>query len=267
MAESSIRLSFFLGLFFLFAFLEIVFPKRKSVSSKVERWSATAMLTLINTLSTRFLFPLGAVGVSIYAQNQNIGLFSQYESSSSWWFILSSIIFLDFIIYLQHVLFHHIGFLWQFHRVHHAEKDLDVSSGIRFHTIEILLSMAIKSLVILVFGLPPSAILIFEIILNGMAMFNHSNLRLNLRFDNSLRNVIVTPDMHRIHHSIVPKEAHSNFGFNLSIWDLIFNTYTAKPQSPQETLILGDPHQETPSQQSIWFLLSYPFKNFKKKGN
>ncbi|RAP34301.1 hypothetical protein DID80_07425, partial [Candidatus Marinamargulisbacteria bacterium SCGC AAA071-K20] len=146
------------------------------------------------------------------------------------------------------------------HKVHHAEKDLDVSSGLRFHTIEMLISMLIKSLVIIAIGIPVKAVLVFEIILNGMAMFNHSNLFIPVKIDNWLRKLVVTPDMHRIHHSVDMKEANSNFGFNLSVWDFLFRTFTKDPKQTHETIELGEPGSKDVNKQSLWWILTYPFR-------
>jgi sterol desaturase/sphingolipid hydroxylase (fatty acid hydroxylase superfamily) len=260
MTESQLRLSIFLGLFLLFYILEALFPRRKLVTSKKYRWIHNVSLMVLNTFAIRLIFPLGAIGTSLLATVLGWGLLQDFSYNSSWWAILGYIIFLDFCIYIQHILFHKVGFIWRLHRVHHAEKDLDVSSGMRFHTIEMILSMVIKSVIIVAIGIPVNAVLYFEIILNGMAMFNHSNLFIPAKIDKVLRKLFVTPDMHRIHHSVDIKEANTNFGFNLSIWDYLFRTVTENPKQPQETIELGEPSTKDVEKQSLWWILTYPFK-------
>ena len=218
---------------------------------------------VINTIILRLLFPLGAVGAGILAEHHQWGVLNNISTQSLFIksiLIILSILWLDLCIYIQHILFHKVPILWKLHRVHHADQDLDVTSGTRFHTLEMILSMIYKTIIIMICGISPLAVLLFEIILNGMALFNHSNLYILPKLEKCLRYFIVTPDMHRIHHSIHPKEAHSNFGFNLSWWDYIFSSYTAKSKENQNTMTLGDPHATQHTKQSLFWLLIYPFK-------
>ena len=236
--EPTIRLSFFLGIFAVMAVWEILAPRRILTVSKVMRWSNNLGLVFLNSVILRFLFPAAAVGVAAFATENGWGLLNYYHAP---YFIavLLSVVAMDFIIYLQHVLVHAVPALWRLHRVHHADLDFDVTTGSRFHTIEIILSMLIKFATIIVLGPPVVAVVIFEVVLNGMAMFNHSNVRLPLGLDRVIRTLLVTPDMHRVHHSVEDNETNSNFGFNLSIWDRIFGTYIDQPREGHEKMTIG----------------------------
>ena len=213
--EVTIRLSFFLGVFAVMAMWEFIAPRRALTVSKIVRWSNNLGLVFLNSFIVRLLFPAAAVGMAALASEQGWGIFNYYQTS----FVVAvivSVIAMDFVIYLQHVMVHAVPVLWRLHRVHHADPNFDVTTGARFHPIEIILSMLIKMAVITVLGPPVLAVVIFEVLLNATAMFNHSNVRLNLTFDKFLRLFVVTPDMHRVHHSVEDDEANSNFGFNLS---------------------------------------------------
>ena len=236
--EATIRLGSFLGIFALMACWEILAPRRKLTQPKGSRWLNNIGLVVFNTSLLRVVFPLAAVGVAEYAQLLQWGLFNLVEVHPAI-ALLVSIIVLDAAIYLQHVMFHAIPLLWRLHRVHHADLDFDVTTGARFHPIEILLSMLIKFAVILLLGPPLAAVVIFEVILNAMAMFNHSNVRMPLALDAVLRRLIVTPDMHRVHHSHLADETNSNFGFNLSVWDRVFGTYRAQPAAGHTDMVIG----------------------------
>ncbi len=257
--EPAIRLSFFLGIFAVMAIWELVAPRRALTVSKVVRWSNNLGLVFLNSFIVRIIFPTAAVGVAAFATENGWGLLNYYSLPFALSIVLS-VVAMDFIIYLQHVLVHAVPALWRLHRVHHADLDFDVTTGSRFHTIEIIISMLIKFATIIVLGPPIVAVVIFEVILNGMAMFNHSNVRLPLRLDRVLRLFVVTPDMHRVHHSVEDNETNSNFGFNLSIWDRVFGTYIDQPREGHEKMAIGIHTYRDPKQVS-WLpgMLSLPF--------
>jgi len=224
-----IRPSVFVALFFLFALAETRLPLSQRKTSRLRQWSTNICLAIINSLFLKLLVPLLAVGVALYANEHKVGLFNQLDLPYFVGVILS-LLLLDLLIYAQHLLFHKVPFLWRLHRMHHTEIGLDVSSALRFHPIEMILSMLIKMSFVLLMGVPIEAVIIFEILLNGFALFNHSNLKLPSALDKLLRKLIVTPEVHWIHHSPISQETNSNYGFNLIIWDKIFSTYIDKPQ-------------------------------------
>ncbi|MET0048222.1 MAG: sterol desaturase family protein [Sedimenticola sp.] len=236
--EVAIRLSFFIAVFAVIAGWELLAPRRELTVSKGGRWVSNLGIVALNTAIVRLLFPTAAIGVALFAQQQGWGLFN-YLQAPPWIAVVASVVILDFMIWLQHVVVHAIPLLWRLHRVHHADLDYDVTTGARFHPIEILLSMLIKFAVILLLGPPVLAVVAFEIILNAMAMFNHGNIRLPAALDAVLRLLLVTPDMHRVHHSVEDDETNSNFGFNLSIWDRMFGTYKAEPRDGQLGMTIG----------------------------
>jgi sterol desaturase/sphingolipid hydroxylase (fatty acid hydroxylase superfamily) len=236
--ETVIRLGSFLGVFAIMALWEILAPRRNLTQPKGYRWLNNIGLVVFNTALLRVVFPVAAVGVAEYAQLQQWGLFNRMDVDP-FAALLVSVILLDMAIYLQHVMFHAVPLLWRLHRVHHADLDFDVTTGARFHPVEILLSMLIKFGVIVLLGPPLAAVVIFEVLLNAMAMFNHSNVRLPLVLDKLLRRLIVTPDMHRVHHSHLADETNSNFGFNLSVWDRLFGTYRAQPAAGHTGMVIG----------------------------
>ncbi|MDH5594024.1 MAG: sterol desaturase family protein [Gammaproteobacteria bacterium] len=236
--EKTIRLGFFLGVFTVMALFEVIAPRRALSHSKIVRWGNNLGLTIFNTFVLRVLFPTAAVGMALFAQEQGWGVFNYYPIASPV-AIIASVIVMDFFIYIQHVMVHAIPLLWRLHRVHHADLDYDVTTGARFHTLEIILSMGIKFAVILLLGPPIVAVVMFEIILNATAMFNHSNVRIPEAIDKILRSFIVTPDMHRVHHSIADDEANSNFGFSLPWWDRLFGTYRAQPRGGHAGMTIG----------------------------
>ena len=202
------------------------------------RWTNNLGLVVIDTIVLRLSFPILAVGLALVAQDRGWGLFNIIDLPG-WVAILVSIIVLDLVIYLQHVLFHAVPALWRLHRMHHADLEFDVTTGLRFHPVEILLSMGIKLAVVMALGPPAVAVLIFEVLLNATAMFNHSNVRLPTFVDRALRLIVVTPDMHRVHHSIRPEETNSNFGFNLPWWDRLLGTYKAQPKAGHAGMSIG----------------------------
>ena len=254
------RFFILLAIFFLMAFSEQIWAKRKLIFAKNKRWRANIYVAFVSTLLLTLIFPTGSVGAALLAKKLQFGLFHWISFPSDLLKIILSIVFLDLIIYFQHWAFHKIPYFWRFHRMHHTDLDLDVTSAIRFHPIEIVLSMLIKWGVILLLGAPAVAVLLFDIILTGMAMFNHANLSLPFVMDKYLRFFIVTPDMHRVHHSIDPEETNSNYGFNLSFWDKIFGTYVSQPKKGHEQMRIGLKEFQKESDQSFLALLFQPFR-------
>ncbi len=236
--EPIVRLSAFFGIFALMGVWEALSPRRARLLPRRVRWLHNLALLVLNSLILRLLFPVAAVGFALLATERGWGLLNAI-GVPFWWAFVLSVIALDFAIYLQHIMFHAVPLLWRLHRVHHADADIDVTTGARFHPIEILLSMLIKFAAIAVLGAPAAAVLVFEVLLNATAMFNHANLRLREAVDRLLRWVLVTPEMHRIHHSIEVAEANSNFGFNLPWWDRLFGTYRERARLPQENMAIG----------------------------
>ncbi len=257
--EKTIRLSFFLGILSIMAIWEIIAPRRALTVSKVLRWSNNLGLVFFNSFILRLIFPAAAVGMAAFATDHGWGLLNYYQLPPLAAIIIS-IIAMDFIIYLQHVLVHAVPALWRLHRVHHADLDYDVTTGARFHTLEIILSMLIKFTTIVVLGAPVVAVIIFEVTLNAMAMFNHGNVGLPKSLDKFLRLFIVTPDMHRVHHSIEDDETNSNFGFNLSWWDRLFGTYREQPRAGHKGMTIGI-HKFRDTKQATWItgMLAMPF--------
>jgi len=236
--ELTIRLGAFFGVLVAVALAEIAFPRRPLTVSKPRRWASNLGIVSLNSALVRVLLPITAAGFAVLAASRGWGVFNNF-AAPIWFAVLASVVILDFAIYLQHVMFHAVPALWRLHRMHHADLDFDVTTGARFHPIEILLSMFIKFAVIAVIGAPAVAVIIFEVLLNAIAMFNHGNLRLPAAFDRVLRLFIVTPDMHRVHHSIEDHETNSNFGFNLSLWDRLFGTYKDQPDAGHEAMTIG----------------------------
>jgi sterol desaturase/sphingolipid hydroxylase (fatty acid hydroxylase superfamily) len=236
--ELSIRLAAFGGVFAVMAIWEFIGPRRKQTIGRGWRWPGNLGVVAVDTLLVRVLFPTTAVGLALVAETRGFGLFNAV-ALPAWIGVLASVVVLDFAIYLQHVLFHAVPALWRLHRMHHADLEFDVTTGLRFHPIEILLSMVIKLTVVAALGAPPLAVLAFEVLLNTTSMFNHSNVRIPFGLDGVLRWFVVTPDMHRVHHSIVSHETNSNFGFNLPWWDRLFGTYRAQPMAGHEAMTIG----------------------------
>ena len=259
MEIQQIRFGVFLGIFLLMLALESIIQRHPTVDSKKNRLGINLALTGIDILAVRFVFGTAAVGAAQFAEERSWGLFNFIE----WWGgleVIAVIISLDLMIYTQHVLVHVIPFFWQFHVVHHSDLDLDVSSGLRFHPIEILGSMLFKIGLVIVLGPSPFAIVVFEILLNGMSLFSHSNIRLSAKLDHFLRYIIVTPDMHRIHHSVEKMETNSNFGFNLSIWDRLLGTYIQDAKMEQTKIIIGVDRFRESNEVSLKNLLLMPFR-------
>lgn len=236
--EPQLRLIVFLGVLVAMAVWELAAPRRRREIPRVIRWTNNLGLVVIDTIVLRLSFPILAVGLAVIAQDRGWGLFNIIEAPG-WVAVLVSIVILDLVIYLQHVMFHAVPALWRLHRMHHADLEFDVTTGLRFHPVEILLSMGIKLAMVMALGPPAVAVLIFEVLLNATAMFNHSNIRLPMLVDRFLRLIVVTPDMHRVHHSIIPEETNSNFGFSLPWWDRLLGTYKAQPKAGHEGMTIG----------------------------
>jgi sterol desaturase/sphingolipid hydroxylase (fatty acid hydroxylase superfamily) len=258
--EAAIRLGFFLGIFAVMAVWELLAPRRTLTVSKTVRWINNLGLVVLNTVFLRLLFPAAAVGMATFATAQGWGLFNYYQVSL-WFAVPVAVIAMDFVIWLQHVMVHAVPALWRLHRVHHADLDYDLTTGARFHPFEIILSMLIKFATIAVLGPPVVAVILFEVILNGMAMFNHGNVGLPGPLDRALRWLVVTPDMHRVHHSVEDDEANSNFGFNLSWWDRLFGTYRDQPRAGHQGMTIGI-HGYRELREVGWLpgLLALPFR-------
>jgi sterol desaturase/sphingolipid hydroxylase (fatty acid hydroxylase superfamily) len=234
--ESSIRLASFLAVFLVIALWEVLSPRRTLNSPKQNRWLNNLGIILINSLIVRSFISLSAAKFA--GANNNLGLLNQFSLSFPVAVIIS-ILLLDLIIYFQHVIFHAIPLFWRLHMMHHADLDVDVTTGLRFHPLEIILSQAIKIAAIFLIAPPVIAVILFEILLNGTSMFNHGNIRIPAKIDRILRFIVVTPDMHRVHHSVVIRETNSNFGFNFPLWDRLFRTYREQPAAGHEKMVIG----------------------------
>jgi len=258
--EAWIRLSLFFGVLAVMAIWELLAPKRVLIQG-CSRWPGNLAIVVVNSVVVRLIFPAGAMGAALWAAENDWGLLNLVELPV-WQALFIAVVLLDLAIYLQHVLVHAVPILWRLHMVHHADLDIDVTTGLRFHPIEIVFSMLIKIGVVVLLGAPVVAVLIFEVVLNGMAMFNHSNLRLPKLVDTAVRSLLVTPDMHRVHHSVIRCETNSNFGFNLSIWDRLFGTYIAQPQMGHQNMLIGlEQFQDEPAHRLKW-MLRLPFTGF-----
>jgi len=254
--ENLIRLGVFLGLFTVLAVIETIAPRRARPVARGSRWMTNWGITIANTLTMRILaisLPLLAVGAAIDAGRAEIGLLHLVDWPA-WVEITLAIVFFDFAIWFQHMITHKIPLLWRLHRVHHSDRDLDVTTAIRFHPLEIALSMIIKIGLVYALGPAAIAIIMFEIILNGTAMFNHANIRIPDRLERAIRWVLVTPDMHRVHHSVDRHEHDSNYGFALSIWDRLFGTYIAQPKLGHDGMTIGLQWQDTGPLKLGWSL-------------
>jgi sterol desaturase/sphingolipid hydroxylase (fatty acid hydroxylase superfamily) len=256
--EQTIRLSIFAGVLLLVALWEMVAPRRPLLDSKRRRWVTNLTLVVIDTIAVRLLFPILPVALAGVAASRGWGIFNVIRIDPWLTFILSFLL-LDFIIYLQHLLFHHIPILWRLHRMHHTDLDLDVTSGNRFHPLEIVVSMLIKMAAVLFLGAPGAAVMAFEVVLNACAMFSHGNIRLPVTLDRILRLFLVTPDMHRVHHSTIVRETNSNFGFNFPWWDRVCGTYRPQPEKGHLDMTIGLKEYRDPKRLTLFRLLLQPF--------
>lgn len=260
MHEHEIRLAFFIGIFSTMVIWEILARKRPLTTSKSKRWLNNIGLVVLDSVLVRFLLPAGAVAIALWAEQHQLGLLYSIHMPNALQIVIA-VLTLDLVIYWQHRLFHRIPWLWKLHQVHHADRDIDVSTALRFHPIEILISMLIKLVAVLAIGAPALAVVIFEIVLNGMAMFNHANIKLPQSIDSLLRIFVVTPDMHRVHHSVVLEETNSNYGFNISLWDKIFASYHAQPAAGHDKMVIGlTPYLNQPTHALGW-MLRLPFRD------
>lgn len=257
--EPGIRLSFFLGILLIMALWELAAPKRRIEIPRIIRWTNNLGVVVVDTVLVRLVYPIAAVGLALLAAKNGWGLFNLL-AVPPWLAIVVSVIVFDLAIYLQHVVFHHVPFLWRLHRMHHADTAIDVTTGLRFHPLEILISMAIKFALVLLLGPPAVAVLIFEVLLNATAMFNHSNIRLPKRVDQFLRLIVVTPDMHRVHHSTNRQETDSNYGFNLPWWDRLFGTYIDQPAKGHDGMTIGFVHFRSVRDHWLDRMLIQPFR-------
>jgi sterol desaturase/sphingolipid hydroxylase (fatty acid hydroxylase superfamily) len=258
--EPLVRLVVFAAIFAAMAAWEILAPRREQKLARGTRWPSNIGVVVLDTALVRIVFPTTAVGLALLAEARGWGLFNALELPI-WAGVPLAVIALDLAIYLQHVLFHAVPALWRLHRMHHADQEIDVTTGARFHPIEILLSMGIKLGVIAALGTAAVAVLIFEVLLNATSMFNHSNVRMPTRLDRVLRWIAVTPDMHRVHHSIVARETNSNFGFNLPWWDRLFGTYRDQPAAGHDAMTIGIEQFRDPSEQRLDRMLTQPFRD------
>jgi len=265
-SETVVRLFAFVGVLLLMGTLELVSPKRRLRASRVRRWVTNLAIVATDNLLVRLMalsaIPLVAIAVAVFAEGHGLGLFNQLAWPRGL-DVLGGIVLLDFALWLQHVASHRIALLWRLHQMHHADPDIDVTTAIRFHPIEIMLSMLWKILWVLALGISPLAVLLFEVILNSGAMFSHANVALPPAVDRLLRRVIVTPDMHRVHHSVLAREHNANFGFNLSVWDRLFGTYIDQPEKGHEGMTIGLASYQSDEPTRILWSLALPFRQLK----
>jgi sterol desaturase/sphingolipid hydroxylase (fatty acid hydroxylase superfamily) len=256
--EPLVRLGFFFGVFLVMAVWEIAAPCRRLRTEKGRRWVANLGILFLGALVTRALFPAAAVGMALLAAERGWGLLNNFEPAPAVSIVVSMLV-LDLVIYLQHVMFHAVPALWRLHLVHHADVDFDVTTGLRFHPVEIVLSMLIKLAAVAALGPPAVAVLIFEVVLNATAIFNHGNVNMASSVDRRLRWIVVTPDMHRVHHSVISIETNSNFGFNLPWWDRLLGTYRDQPVDGHESMTIGVDRLQDRRRQNLLWLLALPF--------
>lgn len=261
---SSLRLVFFIGIFAAMAGLEVLLPRRDLSVGRISRWPTNWGIVIIDAALVRLIFPIGGIGLAVWANEQGWGLLNLL-GWRGWSAGLLAFLVLDLIVWFQHWTTHKLPILWRLHQVHHADGDMDVTTALRFHPIEILLSFLWKALFILGLGAPVIAIVAFEIVLNGAAIFNHANVALPRRLDGMLRAIIVTPDMHRVHHSALMQETDSNYGFNLSIWDRIFRTYTDQPSKGHDAMTVGLDADMAVGARRLPWSLALPFRSLKKR--
>jgi len=256
--QEMVRFGIFIFIFFVFAILEVLAPRLRLATSKVSRWSSNLGITLLNSFLVHSVMILSPVAIALLTREKSWGILN-FIPLPSWIEVILAVLFLDFIIYLQHIAFHFYPPLWKLHLVHHTDIDFDVTTALRFHPLEIFISLGIKMVAITLIGAPVLAVLIFEIVLNSTAMFNHSNLYLPKSLDQFLRLFLVTPDMHRVHHSILKEETNSNYGFNVPWWDRIFQTYRDQPKKRHEGITIGLEGFRNPRQLHLFRLLILPF--------
>jgi len=256
--EQTIRFTFFLGTLMAVGLWEFIAPRRVLNESKTRRWSTNLSLVLVNTLVVRFTLPILPVGLALILQERGWGILN-IITLPHWIKVVLTVLILDGVVYLQHVLFHFLPTLWRLHRMHHADLDIDVTTGNRFHPLEILISIGVKLAAISLIGPPVIAVVVFEVVLNASSQFNHGNISIPEAVDRWLRLFLVTPDMHRVHHSVLPRETNSNFGFNVPWWDRLFGTYRAQPELGHLGMNIGLKEYRDPSKLTLGRLLMQPF--------
>ncbi len=256
--EAAIRLGVLLSVLALMGIWEVLAPRRALTIGKAYRWLNNWSIVIAGTLVTRLVFPAGLVGLAFFVEAQGWGLLQVLELPG-WLAVLIAIVVLDFAVWAQHVMFHAVPALWRLHRMHHADLDFDLTTGLRFHPLELVLSFGIKAMVVVAIGAPVAATLLFEAILSSLALFNHSNVRIPPAVDRVLRWLIVTPDFHRVHHSWYPRETNTNFGFNLSLWDRMLGTYRAQPRDGHENMTIGLNQFRDPAWERFDRMLIQPF--------
>jgi sterol desaturase/sphingolipid hydroxylase (fatty acid hydroxylase superfamily) len=264
-SAEGLRLAAFCGVLAGMLLWELLVPRRVHSVARTARWPSNIAVVVLDTLLVRLIFPIGTVAFALLAERNGWGLFNALQLPQ-WLSVPVGIILLDLAIYLQHVLFHWVPALWRFHRMHHADLEFDATTGVRFHPVEILLSMAIKLGLIVALGTPALAVLGFEILLSATSLFNHGNVRLPEKFDRALRWLLVTPDMHRVHHSIVMRETNSNFGFNLPWWDWLFKTYRDQPEAGHLAMRIGIEQFRDVAEQRLDRMLTQPFRAGAQEG-
>ncbi|MBI3434091.1 MAG: sterol desaturase family protein [Proteobacteria bacterium] len=258
--EPYLRLAAFAGVFAAMALWEIMAPRRQLKVGRRPRWPGNLAVLALDAAFVRVLLPVAAVGIALLAAERGWGVL-RYLDWTAWVDAIAGFLVLDLAIYVQHMIFHRVPVLWRLHRMHHADLDIDVTTGLRFHPVEILLSMLIKMAIVVLVGIPALAVIAFEIVLNATSMFNHSNAAMPLWLDRVVRLFLVTPDMHRVHHSVDPRETHSNFGFNVPWWDRLFGTYRAEPVAGHQGMTIGLPIFRDRNELRIGRLLTQPFRD------
>jgi sterol desaturase/sphingolipid hydroxylase (fatty acid hydroxylase superfamily) len=256
--EQFIRMAFFLGVLAVVGLWEVISPRRVLTDTKSRRWCINLSMVVIDTLAVRLLMPTLPAGMALMAHEHGWGILNIIDLPS-WGKIILAVMALDFVIYLQHVLFHSLPVLWRLHRMHHTDLDIDVTTGNRFHPIEIIISTVIKLAATALIGPPIISVVAFEVVLNATSQFNHGNIRMPEKIDNWLRLIVVTPDMHRVHHSVIPRETNSNFGFNLPWWDRLCGTYRPQPEQGHEGMVIGLKEFRNPRTLTLYKLLIQPF--------
>jgi len=262
--EILLRIGSALAVFAGMAVWEIASPCRSLMIGRLPRWPSNLGIVILDAAIVRLLMPTAAVGAAVYASANGWGLFN-HSGLPVWIAGIAGFLVLDLVIYVQHYLFHHVPLLWRLHRMHHTDLDIDLTTGLRFHPIEIIISMGIKIVVVVALGIPSLAVLVFEIVLNATSIFNHANVSMPGRLDRIVRLVVVTPDMHRVHHSILRHETNSNFGFNLPWWDRLFGTYRPQPSAGHQGMTIGIPLFRNPDELRIDRLLTQPFRDDKER--
>lgn len=262
--EPTIRILGFVSVLSAMAVWEILATRRPQTIKRRVRWPGNLAIVILDTLAVRLLFPLAAVGAAIYASDQGWGLLN-LTSMPGWVAVVLAVLALDLAIYFQHRIFHAVPWLWRLHRMHHADLEFDVTTGLRFHPLEILLSMAIKMAVVVIIGAPALAVVVFEVLLNATSLFNHGNIRLPQRVDRWLRLLLVTPDMHRVHHSAIQRETDSNFGFSVPWWDRLFGTYRAQPEKGHLGMTIGIENFRTEHDLRLDQMLVQPFRHTERR--